>query len=177
LEYGTVYDDEGNTYELVAEQGPFTVVKIPQQPGVTLEAHNLNELANQSEEFNSYEATYLGPGYNRSHLLGVNGIYNRPISESVQSQFYMPVGGKLIVSGGPMSPENLTTVSECRITVEGHLVELFEIPRELSIIGITGPAGTSGPSESIYIFNTENAVDGRCIPCILGDYVDDGQEP
>ena len=89
----------------------------------------------------------------------------------------MPVGGKLI-RGEPQvnSPINITYVAECRFEANNQLVELFEIPNELSILGKTGPSGTTeGPSESIYIFNKENAVDGACLPCILGEYTE-GQE-
>jgi hypothetical protein len=182
LEDGIVYNDEGNTYELVGQQGPFTVVKLPQEPGVTLEAYNLNELTNQWDQYDFVGPGYLGPGYNVVHLQTVNGLYDRsfendPINETVQSQFYMPVGGKLI-RGEPQvnSPINITYVAECRFEANNQLVELFEIPNELSILGKTGPSGTTeGPSESIYIFNTENAVDGTCLPCILGEYTE-GQE-
>jgi len=184
VEAGITYNDEGNTYEIVGQQGPFTVVKLPQQPGVTLEAYNLNELTNQWDRDYYNDSNYIGPGYNAQHLQIVNGLYDKafskdPIDETVQSQFYMPIGGKLIQTsaGGVESrPINLTYVGECRFEVDPQLVELFEIPNDLSILGKTGAEGTTqGPSESIYLFNKENAVDGSCIPCILGTY-SEGQE-
>lgn len=189
VEAGIEYNDEGNTYEIVGQQGPFTVVKLPQQPGVTLEAYNLNELTNQWDRDYYNDSNYIGPGYNAQHLQIVNGLYDKafsrdPIDETVQSQFYMPIGGKLIQTsagglpaGGVESrPINLTYVGECRFEVDPQLVELFEIPNDLSILGKTGAEGTTqGPSESIYLFNKENAVDGSCTPCILGAY-SEGQE-
>tara|TARA_R100001463_G_scaffold104802_13_gene159365 strand:- start:141 stop:2153 length:2013 start_codon:yes stop_codon:yes gene_type:complete len=184
VEAGITYNDEGNTYEIVGQQGPFTVVKLPQQPGVTLEAYNLNELTNQWDRDYYNDSNYIGPGYNAQHLQIVNGLYDKafsrdPIDETVQSQFYMPIGGKLIqTSAGGMEsrPINLTYVGVCRFEVDPQLVELFEIPNDLSILGKTGAEGTTqGPSESIYLFNKENAVDGSCIPCILGTY-SEGQE-
>ena len=181
VEGGITYDNQGNTYEIIAQEGPFTVIKIPQQSGVTLEAYNLNELANEWTR-NTGLASYLGPGYNQFHLQAVNGLYDRiiehdPINETVQAQFYMPVGGMLEWTNQTIDiPENLTAVGECKFNVEGQLVELFEIPSDLNVLGQTGAEGTTaGPSESVYLFNTENAVDGYCLPCILGEY-SEGQE-
>ena len=179
---GITYNNQGNTYEMIAQEGPFTVIKIPQEPGVTLEAYNLNELANEWTR-NTGLGAYLGPGYNQLHLQSVNGLYDRiiqndPINETVQAQFYMPVGGMVSYSdgGAPESPANATYVGTCKFDVKGQLVELFEIPSDLNVLGQTGAEGTTaGSSESIYLFNTENAVDGWCLPCILGEY-SEGQE-
>ena len=158
---------DGITYDIVAEQGPFAVVKLPTE-GVTLEAWNLNELNNESD----IDRYNLGPGYN-AVFFDREFVENDEILEGeISSQHYIPVGGRLIQLGGaeegvPLDPStNATLVGTCALERVGHLVELFEIPSSLSVLQKTEDPE---PTETIYLFNTENAIDGYCLPCVLGD--------
>lgn len=161
---------QGNTYEIVAEQGPFAVVKIPQADGITLEAWNMNELNNDYiPSLSIGQEAYLGPGYNDS-LLKSYFIFNQnsTIEGNVSSEHYMPVGGIIRLDTlEQISPQtNLTSINRCNIEYKGHLTEIFEIPSSLSILEkIEDPS----PSENVYVFNVENNIDGACIPCVLGD--------
>ena len=184
--------ESGITYEIVAEEGPFTIIKMPTEEGVTLEAWNLNELNNEwlpggVDDEPYLDQTYQGPGYNVLNQVfqqgGLGGDEIDGIPEQVKSQYYIPIGGELVFNTGYLNPEtpdnsntplNLTIVNESYIRVKGQVVELFELPTDLSIIGKTGAEGsTAGPSESIYVFNAENAVDGNCYPSVLGEIDED----
>jgi len=155
---------EGNTYEIVAEEGPFAVVKIPQQEGITLEAWNLNELNNFPRP-NFYQS-YLGPGYNAGNVRGdINSEDPR-----IAANHYIPIGGNLLefldgVDGNGNA--NLSQFRQCIINVRGHLVELFELPTSLSILVKKEEGEGVTLSDAIYIFNEQNVVDGYCVPCLL----------
>jgi hypothetical protein len=111
--------DESDEFEVVAKEGPFAVVKIPQEEGVTLEAWNLNELNNGTFPQESLfleqlvEAgvdlenaqidpsllyKYLGPGYNEINLKASASELSKVISANVSAEHYMPVGG-IVISG------------------------------------------------------------------------------
>jgi hypothetical protein len=156
---------EGNTYEVVAEEGPFAVVKIPQAEGVTLEAWNLNELNNSPNP--NFFTSYLGPGYNSAQLRG--DINNE--DPRIATYHYIPIGGSLVTVLDTLDTlsSNLSQFVTCQINVRGHLVELFELPTSLSIWVQKQEGEGVTLSDAIYVFNEQNVVDGSCTPCLLGD--------
>jgi hypothetical protein len=162
--------DSGNTYDVVAKNGPFAVIRIPQAEGITLDAWNLNELNNDTNIVNPDNplfGDYLGPG------LSIQGLGSGVADNAEQfpdsffaKNHYVPVGGHITRSSdsGDLPGQGYLT---CNLRTVGQLVELFEIPTNLSILGKTGPDNQTPPSEKIYVFNVENAVDESCLPCLL----------
>ena len=165
--------DSGNTYDVVAKNGPFAVIKLPQAEGVTLEAWNLNELNNDTNILNPDNplfGDYLGPGLSSLNLQ-YDTIQGSDVGSFFSKNHYMPVGGHITRSFDTVEPPesvfNGQEYATCILRTVGQLVELFEIPTTLSILGKTGSDEQTPPTEKVYVFNTENAVDESCIPCLL----------
>lgn len=160
--------DAGVTYDVVAKNGPFAVVTIPQPEGITLEAWNLNELNNNNAP-NDLDLLfeYLGPGLNNFHLLGYDET-QVDIEGNLASYHYMPVGGILSIADPDISAINATNYKSCSLTHSGQLIELFEVPNQLSILQKIEGTEEDPLRENVYVFNVENSIDGECVPCILG---------
>ena len=132
-------------------------------------------------------ASYLGPGINEWILNNNSSYYTKRENwtqfANISSQHYLPVGGALILhddmafindglhynSGVEDSIDTWSTyIKECYLEPRGHVVEILEVPDNLQVLRKTDDPV---PSEVIYLFNVENAVDGSCPPCVLGDLV------
>jgi hypothetical protein len=169
---------EDSELEIVADQGPFTVIKIPQDEGVTLEAYNVNEMNNGvtrkegDEPFGAPYGPYLGPGYNKGNQ-SASGV-NTSEYGTLYPNHYVPVGFMIRFSFDELEEldpnedpfdqlnVNRTDFGNCRFIHAGHVVEIFETPTNLSILEKGEDA-----SDTIYLFNVENVFDGACRPCLL----------
>ena len=165
--------DDGITYDVVAKQGPFAVITLPQEQGVTLEAWNMNELNNSfaPNELNLlYD--YLGPGLNNYNLLGYNPE-QITIEGNLASYHYLPVGSIIPSTIGTyndgINDVNTTDYISFNLEYAGQLVELFQIPNQFSVLQKVQETEDQPLRENVYMFNVNNAIDGTCVPSILGE--------
>lgn len=173
-----IYDEESEL-EIVADQGPFTVIKIPQDEGVTLEAYNVNEINNGvRSEVPGQDPVYLGPGYNKNNQ--VVGSVSTDEYGRLYSSHYVPVGFSVqfrLDSINELDPNeepqdqlevNRTSFGNCKFIHAGHVVEIFETPINLSIL-----EKGENASDTINLFNVENVFDGDCRPCLLDSEIEE----
>ena len=64
---------------------------------------------------------------------------------------------------------NTTDYISFNLEYAGQLVELFQIPNQFSVLQKVQETEDQPLRENVYMFNVNNAIDGTCVPSILGE--------
>lgn len=176
----------------IYDRDPFYIIRTT--TGITPDvAWNVNELMNQTSHYGpgyrlfSYNDPFWTPNFGQpSGEEGEEDNTEDPLGEfapGTKSIFYNPIGGYYypdtfagmggedtsLAFPGQSGSINFAVVPQCALQYPGQLVEMFSVFKDdLSVFGLTGATGASGPSELIYLFNEQNSTQSFCEPCFFG---------